>query len=306
MIRALKPLQWLLPPIVVLLAGIVLWRQLHMLSLAQMRAAWTDTPWMSIVLSLLGTAFSFACLAGYERFATQRVIPGFIPARVALQVGAMTHAVSNTLGFHALTGGALRYHLYRRLGPGVADVTRVVAVVAMCVGTGVVLVTLIALLWTQFESGGLARMIILAAALLLLGLLLLVRTGRGGAGLDSILRMLGRSGGMLLLALVEMIAAIGALYVLLPAGVAPPLAQFALVFVGAMLLGIVSHAPGGIGVFETTMLAALGTDHGSRVLVALLLYRALYNLLPFAVAMTVLLPALLRSRLAARSIGWRV
>ena len=305
MIRALKKLQWLLPPVTVLLAGIVLWRQLHTLSLAQMRAAWMDTPWMAIVLSLLGTALSFACLAGYERFATQRVMPGRIPARVAMQVGAMTHAVSNTLGFHALTGGALRYNLYRRLGLGVADVARVIAVVAICVGTGVVLVTLIALLRVQFDSGGLARTILLTAALLLLGLLLLMLMKRG-TGPDFLLRTLWRSVGLLLLALVEMMAAIGALYVLLPAGVAPPLAQFALIFVGAMLLGIVSHAPGGIGVFETAMLAALGADQGSRVLVALLLYRALYNLLPFAVATMVLLPRLLRSRLPARSIGWRV
>jgi uncharacterized membrane protein YbhN (UPF0104 family) len=261
---------------------------------------------MAIVLSLLGTALSFACLAGYERFATQRVMPGRIPARVAWQVGAMTHAVSNTLGFHALTGGALRYHLYRRLGLGVADVARVVAVVAMCVGTGVVLVTLIALLRVQFESGGLARTIILAAALSLPGLLLLVRTKRVGAEADSMLSTLGCSGGLLLLALVEMMAAIGALYILFPAGVAPPLAQFALVYVGAMLLGIVSHAPGGIGVFETAMLAAVGTDHGSSVLVALLLYRALYNLLPFAVAMTALLLGSLRAQLPERSIGWRI
>ena len=261
---------------------------------------------MAIVLSLLGTALSFACLAGYERFATQRVMQGRIPARVAWQVGAMTHAVSNTLGFHALTGGALRYHLYRRLGLGVADVARVVAVVATCVGTGVVLVTLIALLRVQFVSGGLVRTTILAAALLLPGLLLLVRTKRVGAGADSLLPMLGRSGGLLLLALVEMSAAIGALYILFPAGVAPPLAQFALVYVGAMLLGIVSHAPGGIGVFEMAMLASVGTDHGSRVLVALLLYRALYNLLPFAVAMIALLLGSLRARLPERSIGWRI
>jgi uncharacterized membrane protein YbhN (UPF0104 family) len=140
----------------------------------------------------------------------------------------------------------------------------------------------------------------------LLGLLLLVRTKRGGTRPDSMLPTLGRSGALLLLALVEMMAAIGALYVLFPAGVAPPLAQFVLIFVGAMLLGIISHAPGGIGVFETAMLAAVGADHGSRVLVALLLYRALYNLLPFAVATTVLLLGSIRARLPARSIGWRV
>lgn len=55
-----------------------------------------------------------------------------------------------------------------------------------------------------------------------------------------------------------------------------------------MLLGIVSHAPGGIGVFEASMLTVLPGDQAPRVLVALLLYRMLYNLVPFLIATTTL------------------
>ena len=62
---------------------------------------------------------------------------------------------------------------------------------------------------------------------------------------------------------IEMAAAIGALYVLMPAGAFPSFPAFSTLYIGAVLLGIASHAPGGIGVFEATMLA-LSPEPGPR------------------------------------------
>lgn len=89
----------------------------------------------------------------------------------------------------------------------------------------------------------------------------------------------------------------GALYVLIPHGVFPDAATFAMVFVGAMVLGIARHAPGGIGVFEATLLAATPTP-GASILV--------YNLIPFGLAIiAVTTRSLLRTR-PADSVGRRV
>lgn len=62
-----------------------------------------------------------------------------------------------------------------------------------------------------------------------------------------------------------------------------------LLYVGAILLGIVSGAPGGIGIFETTMLAAFPAPARPILLAALLLYRLLYNILPFILSVGALL-----------------
>jgi hypothetical protein len=62
----------------------------------------------------------------------------------------------------------------------------------------------------------------------------------------------------------------------------------AVVFVSATLLGFASHAPGGLGVFDAAMLVALWQFDKEPVLAGLLLFRLLYYLAPFVVALIVL------------------
>lgn len=282
-----RQLQGWLAAAVLLLAGVALWHQFQALSLAQLQAAWDATPGASTAWALLATATSFACLAAYERFATERVAPGRVPPGMALRVGALAHALSNTLGFHALTGSAFRYQQYRQFGLQLAEVAKVLAVVALSIAAGVALIAAAAFVWLQWSAATWPLPVKLASLAGLAGLAVLGwRPLRGKlAAAQLAWPTLAR---MLPVAALEMAAAIGALYALLPAGSAPSLPAFVLVFVGAMALGIASHAPGGIGVFEAAMLAALPAQHQAGVLVALLLYRAIYNLLPFALALLVL------------------
>ena len=274
--RGWRALQWTLSAIIVVAAGFLLWQQARALSWQQLRVAFSATPTARIALSVLATAASFACLAAYEWFAVRRVAPGRIALAQALRVGAIAHAISNTLGFHALTGGAFRYQQYAQLGLGLGDVGRIVALVAACVAAGVALACAGAFAWLQWRGLGLGLLAMVAA----------IVAGR------TRLAMLGT------IASVEMLAAAAALYVLLPTDIAPAPAQFILVMVGATVLGIASHAPGGVGVFEAGVMAALPHGRGADVLVALLMFRAIYNLLPFLLAMIALG--------ASRAFNWRV
>ena len=65
------------------------------------------------------------------------------------------------------------------------------------------------------------------------------------------------------------------------------------VFVGfyslAVVLGMISHVPGGLGVFESVLLVALAGDVPAEGLAgALVLYRLIYYVLPLALALTLL------------------
>jgi hypothetical protein len=62
----------------------------------------------------------------------------------------------------------------------------------------------------------------------------------------------------------------------------------AVVCVSATLLGFASHAPGGLGVFDAAMLVALWQFDKEEVLAGLLLFRLLYYLAPFAIALIIL------------------
>jgi len=58
--------------------------------------------------------------------------------------------------------------------------------------------------------------------------------------------------------------------------------------VSATLLGFASHAPGGLGVFDAAMLVALWQFDKEEVLAGLLLFRLLYYIIPFALALAIL------------------
>jgi len=60
------------------------------------------------------------------------------------------------------------------------------------------------------------------------------------------------------------------------------------VFVSATLLGFLSHAPGSLGIFDATTLIALPHFQTEDLLASLLIFRILYFVAPFAVAVLML------------------
>ena len=92
----------------------------------------------------------------------------------------------------------------------------------------------------------------------------------------------------LLITALDVAAAATVLYLLLPE--APPFGAFLLVYLLALAAGVLSHVPGGIGVFEAILLAAFADKLGAAPLAAaLLLYRLIYVVLPLLVACLLLL-----------------
>jgi uncharacterized membrane protein YbhN (UPF0104 family) len=76
------------------------------------------------------------------------------------------------------------------------------------------------------------------------------------------------------------------MYVLIPAEMNIGLFQAIAVFIAAMLLGFASHAPAGLGAFDATILICLGDpDHEEPLIAALLIFRFLYHLMPFVLAL---------------------
>ena len=94
--------------------------------------------------------------------------------------------------------------------------------------------------------------------------------------------------------------AAGVLYCLIPGEVTISYPMFLSVFLLAQVAGIVSHVPGGLGVFESIIVlflthalpsvsdisgvSAVSNDPATPVLAALLAYRLIYYLLPLSVA----------------------
>jgi glycosyltransferase 2 family protein len=78
------------------------------------------------------------------------------------------------------------------------------------------------------------------------------------------------------------------MYMLVPANPHVGFVTVAVIFVAATLLGFASHAPGGLGVFDAAMLVALWQFDKGDLLAGLLLFRLLYYIIPFVIALGLL------------------
>jgi len=258
------------------------------------RMAWHDVrdavdriPRWHVAGSIAAALLSWACLTAYDVFAVETVVPGKVSMRMKIFAGATTHAICNALGFHAITGTALRYRILSTRGVSAADVARVVGLVGFAVAMGFVAVTAVALMLEPSIAHGWGRW--LGAALVSLFVLLL----RWLAGKHDELRVwkfttpvpsARSAGAQIVIGVLEMIGAIAAMYLLLPTEVAGSFLDFAPIYVGAIIAGIVSNTPGGIGAFEALTLAAFPQEQRAQVLAALLAYRVIYGLGPLAIA----------------------
>jgi len=64
--------------------------------------------------------------------------------------------------------------------------------------------------------------------------------------------------------------------------------SLAVVFILATLLGFASHAPGSLGVFDAAMLVALPQFGREQLLATLLVFRVLYFVIPFTIAISIM------------------
>lgn len=99
---------------------------------------------------------------------------------------------------------------------------------------------------------------------------------------------LGLTLGQIALGVIDQSAAGGVLYVLLPSHAGLDYFAFAAIYVFACILGVASNAPGGIGVFEAAMLNSVPAPSGGALLASLVLFRVIYYLIPFLLAVAIL------------------
>ncbi|NID16440.1 lysylphosphatidylglycerol synthase transmembrane domain-containing protein [Luteibacter yeojuensis] len=283
-------------------AVFLLHRYIERMAWQDVREAFERIPRWHVVGSIAATMLSWICLTAYDVFAVETVVPGKVPMRMKIFSGFTTHAICNALGFHAITGTALRYRVLSTQGVGAADVARVVGLVGFAVGMGFASVTCLALLLEPSIAQGWGRWPGIALIVLFVVLL------RWLAGKHDELTVWKFStpvpsarsaGAQMAIGVVEMVGATGAMYLLLPAEIAGDFLDFAPIYVGAILAGIVSNAPGGIGAFEALTLAAFPQEQRAQVLAALLAYRAIYGLGPLVVASLALGAFEVRRRIAA-------
>jgi phosphatidylglycerol lysyltransferase len=255
-------------------------------------AALAATSWSAIGLAIFFTALSFVSLIGYDMNALS-YIGKKLPFTPVAMTAFSAYAVGNTAGFGALSGGAIRFRGYSRLGMTPDDIGRVIAFVTLAFGIGLLAVTALASLVTAPRISQLLGVDVGwvrgVAIVIIAGLSILVIIGRDGreitiAKVKLRLPDTRTSSQQFLITALDIAASASVLYVLLPdTGISWP--SFLAIYATAVGAGVLSHVPAGLGVFETIIVAALGsTVDIDQVLGSLVLYRVIYHVLPLLVA----------------------
>jgi len=259
--------------------------------------ALANTRWSSIGLAVFFTALSFAALVGYDVNAITyigRSLP-FVPVAIT---AFSAYAVGNTAGFGALSGGAIRFRAYSRLGLSPDDIGRVIAFVTLAFGIGLLAVTALASLVTAPRIGAILDIdgdwVRAGAVVIIIVLTAVVILGRDGrtvsvGSLSIRLPDTRTSSQQFLITALDIAASASVLYVLLPqTEIGWP--SFLAIYATAVGLGVLSHVPAGLGVFETVIVAALGNRVSlDEVLGSLVLYRVIYHVLPLLIATLVVI-----------------
>ena len=252
------------------------------------------TSWTTLLTAFAATALGYAALIGYD-WAALRSLNKKVPLKAIAAGGFLGYSFGNTIGVSVLSGGAVRYRVYSAYGLSLFEIASISTFAALAFGFGI---TVIGFASLAIHPHALANIIPFApenfriwaglAALAVLSFLLMMSLSGKSFRLKKFELSAPTPGilfSQLAFTFIDTAMAALTLYVLLPEG-RPDFITFLPVFAAALMAGVLSHVPGGVGVFETVIISALPREVPlDQVAAALFLYRLIYYLVPFALAL---------------------
>ncbi|MBX9791689.1 MAG: bifunctional lysylphosphatidylglycerol flippase/synthetase MprF [Pirellulales bacterium] len=254
-------------------------------------------PRRNLLLALTLTVANYLVLGGYDYLGLTFLGRSLGYRRIAL-ASFLTYASSHNFG--ALLGGtSMRYRIYSSWGLSALEIAKLVGFCGLTFSLGICTLGGVAL---GIGSPVVADAVALPAFdLQLVGAALLAAViGYGAiAALGRVPKVVERQAvslpkprmavAQIALSSLDMTLSASVLWCLLPEGSSLGFLGFLGLYVAAVVVGMLSHVPGGVGVFEAAMLKAFpdSTDHAA-LFGALVAFRAIYYLLPLGVAAVLL------------------
>ncbi len=273
----------------------VLGRELRQMPPSKLAAALKQFPGSALALAGFYTFLNYLILTGYDQLAFLYIRRRISKWQIAM-ASFVGYAIANNVGFALLSGTSARYRFYSRWGLNGQEISRVVLFYS-----GTFWLGLLVLGGWALVGGPMARLdayiapgiahatgwVLLTTAFAYPILAAFRRRPISVAGLEITLPSIGLVLAQFVLSALDWSLAAAVLYVLLPEP-RPDFTLFVGIFLAAQLVALVSHVPGGLGVFESLMILMLQLP-AVVLLPALAMFRLIYYLAPLAVALLVLI-----------------
>jgi uncharacterized membrane protein YbhN (UPF0104 family) len=291
--------------VAVVVSGWLLYHELRGLSLEALWSSLTAIPPHQYLLAAVSTLVAYAALAWYDRIALLHLGIHHISWWFVSICSFTTYALSHNIGASVFSGALVRYRAYTSKGLSAPQVAVLVALCSFTFALGTVLLGGIVLtlhpeLFSRLPEA-IPAVLRDATTARVIGLAMLAFVALYVIG--SILHLKPLCIGdfkieyprpavmvrQLIAAPLELLGAAGIIYFALPETGNPGFVAVLAAFLASFSAALVSHAPGGLGVFELVFVAIMPDVPKAEVLAALIIFRLFYLLIPFAIAIAVVL-----------------
>ncbi len=253
---------------------------------------------LSALLGAVGfAAGSYAVLTLYDVVALRHFGLKQPYSKAAL-TAFMAYAVGHNVGLVALSGGSIRYRLYSLAGLSAADIAGVIVFITVTFGLGASGLIGIALWLLPAADTAVLQLpatllkslgtIFLAVPVLYVLMSLLRRAPLEIGDWRVSIPRPPIAVAQLVISIADLACAAATLYIILAPVVSIGFLQFLGIYLLALAAGLLSSIPGGIGVFEAVLIAALPQVSTSALLGTIIVYRLIYYVAPLIVALFLL------------------
>jgi glycosyltransferase 2 family protein len=262
--------------------------------------ALTEIPPGHIALAALCVVCAFGTLTFYDFFALRTIAKRHVPYRIAALSAFTSYSIGHNIGATVFTGGAIRFRIYSDYALNAIDVAKICFLSGLTFWLGNLVVLGVGMAYHPSAASAMDLLPETMNRLIGIGCLagivmyfvwLMSGDGRrqlGQHGWKVVLPSARLTLVQVLIGVVDLSFCATAMYLLMPANPAIDFLSLAVVFILATLLGFASHAPGSLGVFDAAMLVALPQFGREQLLATLLVFRVLYFVIPFTIAISIM------------------
>lgn len=271
-------------------------KELKHYHLHEIRAAVDHIPagrlWAAVGL----TVFNYLVLIGYDYLAIRAIHHPLSFGKISL--ASFTGFVTS-YNFGALLGGtSVRYRLYSAWGLSAVEILQLIIMLGTTYWIGVFALAGVVFIIHPFsiptalhfpiENVQPVGYLLLVIAIAYAALPLIRKSPLVLKGIKIELPKTGITVLQLAVSAADLIIAAATLYLILAPDIPVGFGEFLGIYLLAAVAVVISHVPGGVGVFELVIMSLTDSQSSATVLAGLLVFRVIYYLLPLFVALTLL------------------
>lgn len=274
--------------------AVLLWDRIRAIQFSEIVDQIQSLPSAAVLGALACSIGAYLLVGLYEGIALER-ISGQRRPWYALRTTLIANPVGRTVGAALVSGGALRYRFYSAIGLNMRQVSALIVLMSMPYLLGVGwLIDISLLLHPEQASQALRISVTTVLVIATLGLVkdfgwlafAKLRTEPITIANQQIrIPSLQHTFLQIALGMAQILCNTGILYLLMPPELGMSWPAFIAIYCIAFVAGQISNVPAGLGVLEAALMLMLPQVAPAKLLGAVLVYRALFEVLPLLVGL---------------------